>query len=179
MGLFTKKPSTGMQQALTNQANAAMNIFGYALQHKATNPQDDDPDSSLDLEDEENRIAISEELSRIVRESGLEGSSEAQIGSTGLMAAAAKQPKSAVEDAALCAAVAINSINLIYRLYTDEFPKYKPMAEMVGALATSCCPGAAQMLGPDLPEEVVRTWPRFASLFNDTKASQPILWPQF
>jgi hypothetical protein len=70
-------------------------------------------------------------------------------------------------------------MNLIYRLYTDEFPKYKPMAEIVGALAANYCPGAAQMLGPDLPEEVVRTWPRFALLFNDTKASQPILWPQF
>ncbi len=43
MGLFSKKPSNHIQQALLNQANAAINVFGYALQHKATNPQDGNP----------------------------------------------------------------------------------------------------------------------------------------
>lgn len=179
MGLFSRKPSIDIQNALMNQANAAMNIFGHALQHKATIPQDDNPDSSIDLEVEENRMSISAELSRIVRECGLVGCSEAQIGSTGLMPFATKQPKSAVEDAALCAAVAINSINLIYRLQKDEFPKYKPMAEMVAALGANCCPGAAQMLGPDLPDDVVKTWPQFASLFSEIKASRPVLWPHY
>jgi hypothetical protein len=179
MGLFSKKPSRTMQQALLSQANTAVNVFGYALQHKATNPQDDSSDSSIDLEIAENRKTISAELSRLIDECGLAGCTEAEIGSARLMPAATKQPKTAIEDAVLLAAVSINSINLICRLQNDEFPKYRPMAEMVGTLATNCCPGAAQMLGPELSNEILETWPHFARLFDEAKASHSILWPKF
>jgi hypothetical protein len=150
-------------------------LLGYALIYKKTNPPAEG--ASLDLTIKENRDAVREELVRLIREYQLSGCTEAEIGSVRLVPIAMVQPKPAVEDAAVCSAIAINSANMITRIYYEQYPKYRPLYEMVDSLAKTCCTGAAQTIGPDLPPDVVRTWPYFSRIFQDAKQSLTWLWP--
>ena len=177
MGLFSKKPNRAIQAEFIKQANGAMNWFGVALRSKKTNPPSEKEDLALDLTVKENREAIREELVRLIREHGLAGCTEAEIGGDRLLALRKQHEKSPVEDAALCSAVAINSINLITRLYYEDYPKFQPLFEMVDNLAKICCTGAAQTIGEDLPADVVDTWPYFSRIFEEAKRSGTILWP--
>ncbi len=70
MRLFARKPSRALVAEFVKQANGVLNIFGYALQRKTTNPAVGD--DALDLMAEENRDAIRDELVRIIREYRLE-----------------------------------------------------------------------------------------------------------
>ena len=63
------------------------------------------------------------------------------------------------------------------RVYYEQYPKYRPLYEMVDSLAKTCCTGAAQTVGPDLPPEVVKTWPHFSQIFEEAKQSLTWLWP--
>lgn len=177
MGLFTRKPSRGHQAELVKQANSALQIFGHALQFKETIPAAGAEDDALDLTTKENRDAIRDELVRIIQEYGLEGCKEAEIGGARLVPLALDQGKPALTDAAVASAVAINSMNLIARTYYEEYPEYQPLHEMVDNLAKLGCTGAAQTIGPDLPPEVVRTWPYFSRIFAEAKRADTWLWP--
>ena len=48
---------------------------------------------------------------------------------------------------------------------------------MVDNLAKTCCSGAAQTIGSDLPPEIVRTWPYFSKIFAEAKSANTWLWP--
>lgn len=175
MGWFTPKPDRTLQAELLKQANGALSIFGAALQQKTNNPaKGQDP---LDLTIEENRTAIRDELIRIITDFGLEGCKEAEIGGARLIPIVSDKSKPPITDAAVCCALAINSINLIARTYYEDYPQYKPLQEMVDNLAKTCGPGAAQTIGPDLPSEAVRTWPYFSRIFSEMKNSNRWLWP--
>lgn len=87
------------------------------------------------------------------------------------------QSKSSVTDAAVVCAASINSINGITRVYYQDYPKYKPLYDMVDSLAKTCCSGAAQTIGPNLPVEVVKTWPYFSRIFEDVKRAAVWMWP--
>jgi hypothetical protein len=177
MGLFSRKPDRGLQAELAKQANGARNLLGYALIHKETNPPAGVEGAALDLTIKENRDAVRDELVRLIREHQLSGCTEAEIGGVRLVPLAMMQPKAPVEDAAVCSAIAINSVNMITRVYYEQYPKYRPLYEMVDSLAKICCTGAAQTVGPDLPPEVVRTWPYFSQIFEEAKQSLTWLWP--
>jgi len=177
MSLFTRKPGRTLQAELVKQANGALNIFGHALQFKTTNPAIGRADDALDLTVRENRDAIRDELVRIIHEYGLEGCKEAEIGGARLVPIVMDQSKPLITDAAVGSAVAINSINLIARAYYEDYPRYKPLHDMVDNLARTCCTGAAQTIGSDLPLEVVRTWPYFSRIFAEAKSSDTWLWP--
>lgn len=175
MGWFTPKPGRTLQAELLKQATGAQNIFGIALHRKTTNPaKGQDP---LDLTIKENRDAIRDELVRVIREYGLEGCREAEIGGARLIPITMDKSKPPITDAAVCGALAINSINLIARTYFEDYPQYKPLHDMVNNLAKTCCTGAAQTIGSDLPSEVVRTWPYFSRIFAEAKNSDTWLWP--
>ena len=154
-----------------------MNWFGIALRFKKTNPRSGMEDTALDLTIRENREAISKELVRLIREHNLAGCTEGEIACHRLEPLQRQEALSPIEDAALCSVVAINSINLITRLYYDVYPNYRPLLEMVDNLAKICCTGAAQTIGADLPPEVVETWPYFSRIFKEAKASNTLLWP--
>lgn len=177
MGLFTRKPSRTLQAEFVKQANHVMNIFGHALKLKTTNPASGKEDDALDLTVKENRDVILDELVHIVHEYKLEGCKEAEIGGARLIPLVMDESRSAITDAALNSALAINTINLIARAYYQDYPQYEPLFEMVDNLAETCCTGAAQTIGPDLPAEVVRTWPHFSRIFEETKRSDTWLWP--
>jgi hypothetical protein len=155
MRLFARKPSRALVAEFVKQANGVLNIFGYALQQKTTNPAAGD--DALDLTVEENRDAIRDELVRIIREYRLEGCKEAEIGGVRLIPLVMDQSKSSITDAAVANALAINSINAITRAYYEDYPQYQPLYDMVDSLAKTCCSGAAQTIGPNLPVEVVKT----------------------
>ena len=176
MGLFTPKPDRATQAEYMKQANNAVNIFGVALQRQVTTPSvGQEP---IDLTVQENRDAIRDELTRIIREYGLEGCTEMEIGGVRLVPLSKDGSKSSLTDAALCAALAMNSINGITRHYYELFPKYQPFLEMVDNLAKICCPGAAQTIGPDLPPEAARTWPYFSQMFEEAKQAKLLQWPE-
>lgn len=78
MRLFVRRPGRALEAEFAKQANGVLNIFGYALQQKSTNPAVGN--DALDLTVEENRDAIRDELVRIIRECRLEGCSEAEVG---------------------------------------------------------------------------------------------------
>lgn len=177
MGLFSRKPDRGLQVELANQANGARNLLGYALLYKKTNPPAGMEGAAIDLTVKENRDAIQDELVRLIREHQLSGCTEAEIGGIRLVPLAMKQPKEPIQDAAICSAIAINSVNLITRLYYEQYPTHRPLYELVDSLAKTCCTGAAQTVGPDLPPEVIETWPYFAQIFEETKQSLTLLWP--
>ena len=177
MGLFTRKPSRGLSKDLIKHANGAMNILGYALTTKKTNSRAQNPDEVLDLTAQENRDAIRSELVRIVREFRLEGCTEVEIDSDRLMPVIRDESVSAITDAAVASVLAINSINLITRLYYEKYPSYQPLFEMVDNLAKMGCTGAAQTIGEDLPPTVAKTWPYFARIFEEAKRSGTPLWP--
>jgi hypothetical protein len=162
---------------LLKHANGAANVFGLALQLKTTNPAIGKEDDALDLTVKENRDGIRDELVRIIHEYGLEGCKEAEIGGARLIPIVMDQSKPPITDAAVFSAMAINSINLIARAYYEDYPQYKPLHDMVDNLARTCCTGAAQTIGPDLPSEVVRTWPYFSRIFVEVKSSDIWLWP--
>ncbi len=177
MGLFTRKPNRALQAEFIKQANHTLNLFGYALRFKKTIPPAGMEDAALDLTIKENREGIGDELVDLIREHQLSGCTEAEIGGTRLIPLAMDQSKPPLKDAALCSALAINSINLITRVYYEDYPKYRPLYEMVDNLAKMGCTGAAQTIGPDLPPEVVDTWPYFARIFAEAKQSNTLLWP--
>jgi hypothetical protein len=177
MGFFSKKPNRALQAEFIKQANNAVNWFGTALQSKKTSSLTGMDDSTLDLTVKGNRDAIREGLVHLIREHGLTGCTEGEIGGRRLVPLAMQQTRSPLEDAALCSALAINSINLITRLYYEDYPKYQPLYEMVNNLAKTCCTGAAQTIGADLPPEVVETWPYFSRIFEEAKHSNTFLWP--
>lgn len=177
MGLFSRKPDQALQAELARQAGQVFNWFGSALRFKKAGPPVGMEDAALDLTVKENRDAIRNELVRLIREHRLAGCTEREIGGKRLEAVARKWPRSPLEHAALCSALAINSINLITRLYYEQYPKYPPLFEMVDNLAKTCCTGAAQTIGPDLSPEVVATWPYFSRIFEDARQSRFFLWP--
>jgi hypothetical protein len=177
MGLFTRKPDRGLKAELEKQAVGALNIFGHALQMKKTNAPAGKEHEAIDLTIEENRDAIRNEIVRVIHDYGLEGCKESEIGGARLMPIVMDQSKSPITDAAVCSALAINSINLITRNYYENFPDYKPLHDMVDKLAKTCCTGAAQTIGSNLPYEVVRTWPYFSRIFSEAKISLIWLWP--
>jgi hypothetical protein len=88
----------------------------------------------------------------------LEACKEAEIGER-LIPLVMDQSKSSITDAAVASALAINSINGIARIHYEDYPQYQPLYDMVNNLAKTCCSGAAQTIGPNLPVEVVKTWP--------------------
>lgn len=178
MGFFSKKPDRALQGELIKQANNAMNWFGFALRFQKTNPPAGMEDSAIDLTVKTNRDAIKREIVRLISECGLMGCTEGEIGGKRLLPLAQKPSRLPIEDVALCSALAINSINLISRIYYEDYPKYQPLYDMVNNLAKTCCTGAAQTIGTDLPPEVVKTWPYFSQIFEDTKRSTNILWPE-
>ena len=57
-----------------------MSIFEHALTTKRTYSRTENPDEELDLTIQGNRDAIRSEVVRIVREFGLEGCTEVEIG---------------------------------------------------------------------------------------------------
>ena len=175
MGLFTRKPSRGIEDEMVNLANGALSVFGYALQHKTTNPGLDGEE--LDLTVKENRNAIRHELVRIINECGLKGCSEIEIGGERLVPIVMNQCKPHITKAAVLSAISINIISMITKAYYEDYPRYKPLHDMVNNLAKTCCTGAAQTIGADLPPEVVKTWPYFARIFMDAKNSDTWLWP--
>lgn len=177
MGFFSKKPNRALQAEFIKQANQALGLFGRALETKETAPQDGMEDSAFDLTVKKNRDAIREELVRLIREQGLTGCTEGEIGGRRLVSLAMQQTRPPLEDAALCTAIGINSINLITRLYYEDYPDYQPLFEMVNNLAKIGCTGAAQTIGADLPREVVETWPYFSRIFEEAKQSATLLWP--
>jgi hypothetical protein len=177
VGLFRRKPNRAFEAELIKHATHAMNWFGHALQLQETNPQVGTEGQGVDLTVKENRGAIRDDLVRIICAYELSGCSESEIDGSRLMPLAKKQLRSPIEDAALCSALTINSINWITRVYYEEYPTYRPMFEMVDNLAKMCCTGAAQTIGPDLPSEVVETWPYFSRIFEDAKRANTWLWP--
>lgn len=177
MGLFTRKPNRALQAEFMKQANQALVMFGYALEFKKTIPRDGMEHEALDLTTKKNRDAIRDKLVHLIREHQLSGCTEAEIGGVRLVPLAMKHSKPPIEDAALCSALAINSINGITRAYYEIYPKYQPLFEMVDNLAKTCCTGAAQTIGPDLPLEVVETWPYFSRIFEEAKQADTWLWP--
>ncbi len=176
MGLFTRKPSRSLQAGLVKNAKFIALFSGFALQHQKTNPHKAYADQAIDLTQAENRNAIREELSRIIVHEGWSDMTSAQILSR-QNTLASQVPSSTTEDAALITARLICSIDSITRIYYTDFPKYKPLQEMVNTLATTCCPGVAQTIGPDLPEEVLQVWPHFSQIFEDAKQSNLFIWP--
>ncbi len=178
MGLFSRRPDRGLEAELLKQGNHAMNWFGYALRFQKSNPRIGMEDQAVDLTAKQNRDAIRDELVRIIRRHRLSGCSESEINGSRLMPLVKEQSRSSIEDAALCSALTITSINFITRLYYQEYPRCRPMFEMVDNLAKICCTGAAQTIGPDLPPEVIETWPYFARIFEDTKRANAWLWPE-
>lgn len=173
MGLFSRGPDRATQAELLKQARNSTNWFGFALMHKRTNAPDE---SSIDLTVEENRIAIRREVVRLIQEYQLMGCTEAEIGGDRLVPLS-KDAQANLVGSALVTVLAINSISLISRYYYEKFPRYRPLLEMVNNLAKVCCPGAAQMIGEDLPEEVSQTWPYFARMFSEAKAASLVTWP--
>jgi hypothetical protein len=151
MGLFSRKPDRGLEAELAKQASGARNLLGYALTHKKTNPPAGMEGAALDFTIKENRDAIRDELVRLIREHQLSGCTESEIGGVCLVPLAMTQPKAPVEDAALCSAIVINSVNMITSVYYEQYPNYRPLYEMVDSLAKTCCTGASQTVGPDLP----------------------------
>lgn len=175
MGWFSPKPSRALQAELMKQANGALNILGIPLLHGVTNPaQGHEP---LDLKQPETRTAIRDELVRIIQDFGLEGCKELEIGGARLIPLVMDESKSAITDAAVTSALAINSINIISRYYFEEYPEFEPLREMVNELSKTCCAGAAQTFGNDLPIEVIRTWPYFSRIFAQAKNSRLYSWP--
>ncbi len=177
MGLFTRKPNRALQAEFIKQATNTVNWFGCALRDKETNPRAGMEDAAVDLTIQDNRDAIRDELVRLIRQHQLPGCTEAEISGIRLLPLAMEQSRTPIEDAALCSALAINSINLITRAYYEDYPKHRPLFEMVNNLAKTCCPGAAQTIGPDLPPEVVQTWPYFSRIFAEAKQSNTWSWP--
>ena len=88
-----------------------------------------------------------------------------------------KEMESPLETTALVNAHAIHAIDCIAKVYYEDFPKYRPLLEMVNNLAKSCCPGVAQTIGPNLPPEVTDTWPHFSRIFEDARGSHLLTWP--
>ena len=179
MGLFTRKPSRDLAAELTRQAASATAIFAYALKHKKSMPRDRWPDEGLDLTVRENRNAIRDELIRIILDYGLEGCPDKEIGGARLVPLASDQSSPTIIDVAVSCALAINTFNYITRLYYEEFPKFRPLYEMVDNFAKIGCSGGAQAIGTDLPPEVVRTWPYYARIFEQAKSANLPLWPRF
>lgn len=177
MRLFARKPSRALEAEFVKQAKGVLCIFGCALQLKTTNPAADKGDDALDLTVKDNRDSIRDELVRIIREHGLEGCNEAEIGGARLIPLVVDKSKSAITHAAVDSALAINSLNLVTRAYYEDYPKHQPLYDMVNNLAKTCCTGAAQTIGPNLPGEVMRTWPYFSRIFEETKRSDTWLWP--
>ncbi len=177
MGLFTRKPNRALQAEFSKQATNVVNWFGCALRDKETNPRAGMEDAAVDLTIQDNRDAIKDELIRLIRQHQLQGCTEAEIGGIRLLPLVMDQSRTPIEDAALCSALAINSINLITRSYYEDFPKDRPLFEMVDNLANMGCSGAAQPRGPDLPPEVIQTWPYFSRIFAEAKQSNTLLWP--
>jgi hypothetical protein len=177
MGIFSKKPDVELQRELIKQASNVTKWFGVALRYKKTFPPAGKEGSEIDLTIKQNREAIKRELVNLISAYGLIGCIEGEIGGKRLLPLAQKNSISPLEDAALCCALSFNSINLITRIFYEEYPKYQPLCDMVNNLAKICCTGAAQTIGADLPLEVVRTWPYFSKLFDDTRKSKLILWP--
>ena len=177
MGLFGNKPHRAVEAELINHGNHAMRWFDMAVRYKEVRPPADRGGPALDLTDRETREAIRAELVRLITTQGLAGCSEREIDGTRLAPLAQQQGRSALQNAALVSALAINSVNLIARLHREDFPRYRPLARMVDDLSRTCCAGAAQTLGGDLPAEVVETWPYFSRLFEETKRSGGSTWP--
>jgi len=166
-----------MQATYIKCADLAMNVFGYALQKKTPNPPKNKfEDHAIDLTVGDNRTAIRGEICRLVRDCHFTSATDGES-----MVRALKErisnAETSLEDAAAVSAMAIGAINVVARSYYQNFPKYRPLYEMLDNLAKFCCPGVAQMIGPDLPEEIVDTWPYFARMFSDAKESSLFMWP--
>jgi hypothetical protein len=180
MGWFTRKPNRALQAEFVEVAKDAFTMFGSAIEHKTTNPLRGKPHDVLDLTVEENRDAIRTELVRIIHDYGLEGCNEEEISEVRLKSLSLElkldQSKPVITIAALSCAFGMNNTNWIARRYYEDFPQYKPLLEMVDNLAKTCCGGAAQTIGPDLPPEIVRTWPYFSKIFAEAKSANTWLW---
>ena len=160
-----------------SDAQGALNIFGCAVEHRRTNPAKGNEDAVIDLTLKENRDAIRQKLVHIIHQYGLEGCNETEIGAVRLIPLVKDKSKSPITDAALRGALAINSINFIARTYYEDFPHYRPLYEMMDNLAKTCCAGAAQTIGADLPPDIIRTWPYFSKIFAEAKTANTWLWP--
>jgi hypothetical protein len=162
-------------------AKTAFTIFRSAIEQKTTSPMKGKPHAVLQLTCEENRDAIRNELVRIIHDYGLEGCKEEEISEVRLKPLSLElqqaQSKPVITINALACAYGVNNINWIARSYYEDFPQYKPLYEMVDNLAKTCCTGAAQTIGSNLPPEIVRTWPYFSKIFAEAKNANTWLWP--
>lgn len=181
MGWFTRKPSRALLAEFVEAAKTAFTIFRSAIEQKTTSPIKGKPHAVLQLTCEENRDAIRNELVRIIHDYGLEGCKEEEIGEVRLkpLSLELQQGKytAVITINALACAFGINNINWISRRYYEDFPQYKPLYEMVDNLAKTCCTGAAQTIGSNLPPEIVRTWPYFSKIFAEATNANTWLWP--
>ena len=173
MGLFTRKPSRDLEAEFVKRATQVCQFFGYVLQFKKVAPRDGMEHEALDLNIEDNRSQIKARLVDLISEYQLGTAGDAQR----LVEMAKAKYATPIENAAVCTATCIGMINLIAMAYYEDYPKYKPLYEMVDNLAKICCSGAAQILGSELPAEMSKAWPYFTRIFMDTKRAHILLWP--
>lgn len=174
MGLFTRKPSRALQAEFVKRATQACQWFGYVLQFKKIAPRDGMEHEAIDLNIEENRCRVRAKVVDLIGEYQLSTEGDGQ---RLIEMVKANEYAPPIEDAAVATATCISMVNFIAKAYYEDYPKYKPLYEMVDNLAKICCSGAAQILGPELPAEISKAWPYFARIFMDAKRAHIWLWP--